>query len=427
MKDMTKFKIYPEIMAMILTTALAVPAVAQQRGPRYVITDLGTLGGGFSNSFGLNERDQVGGGSTLPDGTSRAFLWSPGTGMQPLGTLHGGSNSSASGPNANDLVAIISDSNVEDPYHENFCGFGPSFVCVAGFWQNGTLTELKGLVPISNQGGSNMQNTQTNNRGQIAGYVENGVLDPTCQSATPGLHFDFEAVLWNGDSQPRQLNPLPGDTVGFALSINEAGRVVGGSGVCADTPLFPVALSPHAVFWDKDGVAVPIPGLGGTKENTATSINDLDEVVGASSLPGDTTIHAYLWNRHMDRPLDLGTVPGDLSSSPAATGPLNNRSEVVGDSCASTDPFGDLFSGACRAFLWKDNNMMDLNSLVVAGGNPSNLYMFLAFGINNRSAITGWAFTPQGEVHAFLATPCEGAERGQPGCTISDSERTLPF
>ena len=409
-------------LALILATATMTTWAQREQqsgqsseGPRYVVIDLGTLGGGFSNSFGLNERDQVGGGSTLPDGTSRAFLWSAGTGMQPLGALHGGTNSSASGPNANDLVAIISDSNVQDPYHENFCGFGPAFVCVAGFWNNGTLTELPGLVPISNQGGNNMQNTQANNHGQIAGYVENGVLDAACQSGTPGLHFDFEALLWNGDSQPRVLNPLPGDTVGFALSINEAGRVVGGSGSCADTPLFPVALSPHAVLWDVNGRAVPIPGLGGTRLNSATSINDLDEVAGVSSLPGDITVHAYLWSGHMARPRDLGTIPGDSSSAPAALGALNNRGEVVGESCATTDPFGDLFSGACRAFLWRDNSMMDLNSLVSPGGNPSNLYMILGFGINDRGAVTGWAFTPGGEVHAFLAKPCEA--KGQRGCT----------
>jgi probable HAF family extracellular repeat protein len=283
------------------------------------------------------------------------------------------------------------------------------------------------LVPLSNYGGNNSQITQANNRGQMAGYVENGVLDATCQSATPGLQFDFEAVLWNREGQLRLLDPLPGDTVGFALSVNEAGRVVGASGLCASTPLFPLAIGPHAVLWEANDRAVPIPGLGGTRINTATSINDLDEVVGASSLPGDTTIHAYLWSRHMDLPRDLGTVPGDQSSLPAAMGALNIRSEVVGTSCASTDPIDDLFSGACRAFLWRDNAMMDLNSLVATGGNPSNLYLFLAFGINDRGAITGWAFTPQGEVHAFLATPCEGTERGQRGYTISDTEGPSQF
>ncbi|MEG9436591.1 hypothetical protein JAO29_10510 [Edaphobacter sp. HDX4] len=388
----------------------------KSKSTRYVVTDLGTFGGGFSNSFGLNEREHVGGGSTLPDGTMQAFLWSPRAGLQPLGTLHGGSNSSASGPNASDMVALISDSDIEDPYHENFCGFGTASVCVAGFWERGHLTELPGLVPLSNYGGNNSQITQVNNRGQMAGYVENGVIDATCQSATPGLQFDFEAVLWNRNGQLRLLSPLPGDTVGFALSVNESGRVVGASGVCADTPLFPIAIGPQAVLWEPNGAAVPIPGLGGTKINTATSINDLDEVLGASSLPGDTTTHAYLWSRHMDMPRDLGTLPGDQSSLPAAMGSLNNRSEAVGTSCASTDPINDLFSGVCRAFLWRNNTMMDLNSLVAPDGNPSNLYMFLAFGINNGSAITGWAFTPQGEVHAFLATPCQEAEQSHRDC-----------
>ena len=129
----------------------------------------------------------------------------------------------------------------------------------------------------------------------------------------------------------------------------------------------------------------------------------------------------------MDMPRDLGTLPGDQSSSPAAMGPLNNRGEVVGDSCATTDPMGDTFSGACRAFLWRDNVMMDLNSLAQPDGNPSNLFMFLAFGINNGGAITGWAFTPQGEVHAFLATPCESAAHGQGDCTVSEFDRTPPF
>lgn len=394
----------------------------QQRGQKssgasYIVTDLGTLGGGFSNSFGVNARDHVGGGSTLPDGTMQAFLWSAERGLQPLGTLHGGTNSSASGPNADDLVTIISDSNVEDPFQENFCGFGTTSVCVAGFWQHGSLTELPGLVPLSNHGGNNSQITQANNGGQMAGYVENGVADATCVSGTPGLQFDFEAVLWSREGHIRRLDPLPGDTVGFALSVNQAGDVVGASGLCSDTPLFPIAIGPHAVLWEGNNRPVAIPGLGGTKDNTATSINDSDEVLGASSLPGDAATHAYLWRKQMYRPLDLGTVPGDRSSLPGPMGALNNRTEAVGTSCASTDPIDDLFSGLCRAFLWRDDAMMDLNSLVAPGGNPSKLYMFVGFGINDQSAITGWAFTPQGEVHAFLATPCAADQHSTAGAS----------
>lgn len=393
----------------ITTTSAQQQQQREENSPpsSYQVTDLGTLGGGFSTSYGVNERNQVGGGSTLPNGTMQAFLWSAARGLQPLGTLHGGVNSSASGPNAYDLVGLISDSTVEDPYHENFCGFGTATICVAGFWYRGRLTEVSGLVPLSNQGGSNSQSTQVNNRGQMAGYAENGDLDPTCQAATTGLQFDFEAVLWNREGHIRLLPPLPADSVGFALSVNDAGHVVGASGLCSDTPLFPLAIGPHAVLWEGNEPPLPIPGLGGTKINTATSINNFDEVLGASTVAGDTTIHAYLWSKRMHVPRDLGTVPGDQSSLPAAIGALNNRGEAVGTSCASTHPVDDLFSGVCRAFLWRGNAMSDLNSLVAPGGNSSNLYMFLAFGINDRSAITGWAFTPAGEVHAFLATPCD--------------------
>lgn len=45
----------------------------KSKTPRYVVTDLAAFGGGFSNSFGLNESDHVGAGSTRPDGTMRPF------------------------------------------------------------------------------------------------------------------------------------------------------------------------------------------------------------------------------------------------------------------------------------------------------------------------------------------------------------------
>lgn len=49
------------------------PSDAKSSGPRYVIADLGTVGGGFNNSFGLNERNQVGGGSVFPALPAHAF------------------------------------------------------------------------------------------------------------------------------------------------------------------------------------------------------------------------------------------------------------------------------------------------------------------------------------------------------------------
>jgi probable HAF family extracellular repeat protein len=188
------------------------------------------------------------------------------------------------------------------------------------------------------------------------------------------------------------------------LSINNAGQVVGGSGLCSNTPLLPLAFSPHAVLWDREGKPTEIPGLGGTKYVTAGSINDLGEVFGISSLPGNQTLHAFLWSGQWHRPIDLGTLAGDESSIPGALGSLNNRSEAVGASCVSNDPQASLFVGDCRAFLWRNGRLLDLNSLVVSNGNPSQLHLLLGFGINERGEISGWALTPSGEQHAFVAS-----------------------
>lgn len=53
---------------------LGTPANAQ--APRYLVTDLGTLGGGSSKGYGINARGQVTGEAVTADGTLHAFLYS---------------------------------------------------------------------------------------------------------------------------------------------------------------------------------------------------------------------------------------------------------------------------------------------------------------------------------------------------------------
>ncbi len=63
--------------------------------------------------------------------------------------------------------------------------------------------------------------------------------------------------------------------------------------------------------------------------------------------------------------------------------------------------------GNCRAFLWQNKAMMDLNALVPAN---SPLYLMFAFVINDAGEIAGQALqTSTGEIHAFVATPIPGA------------------
>src|SRR5262249_22930570 len=63
---------------------------------------LGTLGGDYSEGFGVNDAGQVAGNSKTASGITHAFLYENGT-MNDLGTL-GGSTSLALGTNASGQV-----------------------------------------------------------------------------------------------------------------------------------------------------------------------------------------------------------------------------------------------------------------------------------------------------------------------------------
>lgn len=69
--------------------------------------------------------------------------------------------------------------------------------------------------------------------------------------------------------------------------------------------------------------------------------------------------------------------------------------------------------------------MNDLNQLVPAG---SPLYLLTAFAINDVGQIAGFGVTSTGDIHAFLATPCDGnptdsAERSR--VVLSESAREI--
>ncbi len=388
-------------------TALALQLNAQpvpaKAGPAphvtYAVIDLGAFGGDFSQGYGIGDNGHIGAGSTLADGTFHAALWTPRSGLIDLGTL-GGPNSAANTPNLLDQLPMQSEVSAVDPYNENFCMFFTDHLCEAAVWRGGHMRQLPTL------GGNNAEAWAVNNFGEVAGFSETRVKDATCASSLPSQVFQYQAVTWDREGRVRALRPPRGDTVGFGFAINDWGQVVGASGQCANTAIPPGPNAPHAVLWEADGRAIDLGSLSGTpgaEPNVADSINDLGEVVGGSRAK-DGTIHPFLWTRATGM-MDLGAFPGAVVTVPPCCNTNNNRGQIVGFSI-------DGGTGNSRAFLWQNWHMVDLNTLV---SPDSGWSLQSAASINDAGEITGWGMI-DGNVHGFLAVPCDRAHREVAGC-----------
>ena len=226
----------------------------------YEVTQLGSLGGTSSAGNSINNRTWVAGTSNLPDDlTTHATLWRDGATID-LGTL-GGPNSAVLWPvkSENGMIVGVAETAELDPLGESWScsAFFPSVTgrtCLGFVWQDGQMS------PLPTLGGNNGFATGANKRGEVVGWAENTVDDPTCN---PPQVLQFRATVWDTRREGlRELPPLPGDTVTAATAINDQGTVVGISGICDNAVgRFSAA---HAVLWDGGtGHRPRRPGLRG--------------------------------------------------------------------------------------------------------------------------------------------------------------------
>jgi probable HAF family extracellular repeat protein len=348
----------------------------QDSSPQYrIVKFTSTLGGTSSRGSDISDQGWVAGFSNLADGTRHGTLWRQGSPID-LGTLGGPhSNVQWHGLNNAGMVVGIAETAETDSLNEAWscAAFFPSAtgkVCRGFMWQDGVMTALPTL------GGTHGYATSVNDRGQIVGWAETPVHDPTCDSPTQVLQF--RAVLWEPkQNRKTELPPFPGDSTSAATAINNRGEVVGISGEC-DVAVGRFSAR-HAVLWEK-GMVTDLENLGGTSWHTPTAINERGDVVGFSNpaapgdLVGDFLVRAFLWTRS-DGIQALGRLPGDSTSQ--ARG-INSRRQVVGVSTS--------FEGVSRAFLWDDGVIQNLNALVEPGFADS---LVAAQDINDAGHITG--------------------------------------
>jgi probable HAF family extracellular repeat protein len=360
------------LIIIILLSITNLAAFAQEQGTngpplRYTLTDLGTLGGTFSQAFGVNDKGWVVGFSTTEgDVGLHAFLWRDGV-MTDLGTLAGLDPlpySVAVSINNRGEIVGFSETSIADSSGENFCG--DFLVCLPVVWSRGVMTTL----PIL--GGSNGVAVDVNGRGEVVGHIDGSQFDPACDPPS----FTGMPALWE-KGRVHELPTIPGDHHGNVDSINDTGQASGFTFDC-QTGSF------HPALW-QNGKAIAITGL------EPVDINNRGEATGTG---GDENVQqAVLWKKGVVTILE--TLP-DAAESHGNS--INDKGQVTGQSC-SANGWPD-----CTVFIWRNGIVRDLNALVTPG---SSLFALDPGRINARGEIVGFAVTDAGEGHAFLATPCD--------------------
>jgi probable HAF family extracellular repeat protein len=367
------------------------PLAAKQQltaATQYDIAYLGTLNGSRNRASGINGDGAVAGFVNRPGNATRvAAYWHDGV-LDTLGTL-GGPNSVVQWPGLSNsgLIAGFAETAEPDTLNEEWSctAFLPSVtgkICRGFFWEKGVMTSLPTL------GGNQGFATSVNNRGQVVGWAETPVIDPTCNA--PQV-LQFRAVMWEPKkSTMMELRPLPGDSTSAATAINSKGQVVGISGAC-DIAVGQRSAA-HNVIWN-DGKPTDIGDLGGDFWHTPMDINEEGAVVGFSNpayvLGIDFNPLAFLWTKEGGIQ-NLGKLVADTSSQ--ALG-INNLGQIVGVSSGAIN----------RAVLWENGVIHNLNDLVEPGFPD---LLIVAQHINDDGVIVGRAVL-HGTTRQvpFVATP----------------------
>jgi probable HAF family extracellular repeat protein len=326
----------------------------------------------------------------------RAVLWRSGH-IKDLGTL-GGSHSLANSLNDHGQVAGFALNAVPDPF---------SFYYLAFLSSNGTQTRAflwdknNGMRDLGTLGtGNDAFASFLNARGQVAGFAyTNAIPNPTTGIPT------VDPFLWDKRNGMQDLGTF-GGTFGNPTALNNRGEVIGFSNLSGDQSF-------HPFLWEQGNLLDLYTNTSGGNPLTADAISEEGEIVGAAAFPNQSS-DAYLWRKGVAT--DLGHLEGDCGSRAWA---INSKNQIAGVSLPCAGIQG-------RAFLWENDSIVDLNTLVPPG---SSLKLLFPMAINDRGEITGTGVPPgcgddDGGTcgRAFFIIPCDEGHPDIEGCDYSPVE-----
>jgi probable HAF family extracellular repeat protein len=340
---------------MIFATSMSLKADV-----RYYVVDLGTLGGGDSVAYGINDKCQIVGGSNVNSISTLATLFDPrGTAynidLEAIGSVY---SAATCINNAGKIVGLVVNGKEK--------------------WQ-ATLFDAHGIennISLGTIDGDTESYARSiNNKGQIVGWT-----------------FRDRAVLFdpNGDAGKNiDLGALTGGIFSQAYAINDSNQIVGAA-TDASTYF-------RATLFDPNGTWANNRDLGtlGGKYSAAFAINNAGQIVGEArraSNENDAIATLFVLDGNN---IDLGTLGGNESKALA----INNKGQIVG--------YAENINSMLHATLFDpmgNKNNIDLNNIIAPDANWT---LTTAEAINDRGWIVGSGESPAG-FRAFLLIPISG-------------------
>lgn len=249
---------------------------ACRSGPRHAylwqpgkLTLLGSLGGADSQAWAINDRGQVVGSSETANGKSHAFLWQNGK-LTDLGTGRGTESDASAINNRGQILEDITVGKTDQTV----------------LWQHGKTTPIASF--------RNCEWATFNDRGQVLGQCPK--------------HGSIRGLLWTNG----RTTDLGADSQDGPMAINNRGDVIESLRASEE--------SSRGILW-RDGQKIDLGSLGGP-QTFPVALNESDEVVGISSVPGRDhgflVFHPFLWQNGKMMMLPGGAANLDVMDINAA-------------------------------------------------------------------------------------------------------------